>query len=181
MRRCRFTPLKKSHGSPWEYRAEPAPQAESNGPTGDLAGLLHVPHDFREKANARFGVAAFRRSTSPPCCVWTPSIPAAGAMCSSRTHPTAGEWRPANCRSRQVRAMPFSQRVEDATSVPMPCMPRHGVQGFKASKLHGFCCRAPHNLWVLLEEKRWLEHQIAAGTYASNYVPALIIRYTAPH
>jgi hypothetical protein len=45
----------------------------------------------------------------------------------------------------------------------------YGVKGLKAAKLHGFCCRATHNLWVLLEENMWLEQQIEAGTYAENY------------
>ncbi len=45
----------------------------------------------------------------------------------------------------------------------------YGVKGLKAKKLHGFCCRATHNLWVLLEENRWLEQQLTAGTYLQNY------------
>jgi 7-cyano-7-deazaguanine tRNA-ribosyltransferase len=50
-----------------------------------------------------------------------------------------------------------------------PACLAYGVKGLKASKLHGFCCRATHNLWVLVEENRWLEQQIVAGTYAENY------------
>ncbi len=50
-----------------------------------------------------------------------------------------------------------------------PACREHGTEGLKASKLHGFCCRATHNLWVLLEENRWLTKHISAGTYARNY------------
>jgi queuine/archaeosine tRNA-ribosyltransferase len=50
-----------------------------------------------------------------------------------------------------------------------PACRAYGIKGLKASKMHGFCCRATHNLWVLLEENIWLEQQIAAGTYIENY------------
>jgi tRNA-guanine family transglycosylase len=64
--------------------------------------------------------------------------------------PTAKEWKVLNrCRC--------------------PACREHGVEGIKASKLHGFCCRATHNLWVLLEENRWLAKHISAGTYQQNY------------
>lgn len=44
-----------------------------------------------------------------------------------------------------------------------------GVRGLKANGLGGFCNRATHNLWVLLEEARWLEKHLEANTYAANY------------
>jgi 7-cyano-7-deazaguanine tRNA-ribosyltransferase len=50
-----------------------------------------------------------------------------------------------------------------------PACKKFGSDGLKASKLHGFCCRATHNLWVLLDENRWLAKHIPAGTYARNY------------
>jgi queuine/archaeosine tRNA-ribosyltransferase len=50
-----------------------------------------------------------------------------------------------------------------------PACREHGVKGLRSNKLHGFCCRATHNLWVLLEENRWLAKHIPAGTYARNY------------
>ncbi|MGO9270183.1 MAG: hypothetical protein ACLQOO_08015 [Terriglobia bacterium] len=43
------------------------------------------------------------------------------------------------------------------------------ADGLQASKLHGFCCRATHNLWVVLEENRWLTKHIARGTYRRCY------------
>jgi 7-cyano-7-deazaguanine tRNA-ribosyltransferase len=45
-----------------------------------------------------------------------------------------------------------------------------GTRGLKAGKLHGFCCRATHNLWVLLDENKWLSKHIDRGTYATNYL-----------
>lgn len=50
-----------------------------------------------------------------------------------------------------------------------PACRAHGVDGLKANKLLGFCCRATHNLWVLLEEEKWLAKHITAGTYARRY------------
>jgi queuine/archaeosine tRNA-ribosyltransferase len=50
-----------------------------------------------------------------------------------------------------------------------PACQAHGIEGLQAGKLHGFCCRATHNLWNLLEENRWLNKHITAGTYARNY------------
>jgi hypothetical protein len=50
-----------------------------------------------------------------------------------------------------------------------PACRLNGLEGLKASKLHGFCCRASHNLWVLLAENRWLTKHISAGTYARSY------------
>jgi hypothetical protein len=43
------------------------------------------------------------------------------------------------------------------------------VDGLKASKLHGFCCRATHNLWVILGENQWLTRHIAKDTYQRYY------------
>ncbi|MDB5313439.1 MAG: hypothetical protein JWO38_7641 [Gemmataceae bacterium] len=39
----------------------------------------------------------------------------------------------------------------------------------KHPEQHGFCCRATHNLWVLLEEEKWLAKHIEKGSYARNY------------
>jgi 7-cyano-7-deazaguanine tRNA-ribosyltransferase len=50
-----------------------------------------------------------------------------------------------------------------------PACVKYGVDGLKAKKLHGFCSRATHNLWILLEENRWLQQHVGAGTYACQY------------
>jgi hypothetical protein len=38
-----------------------------------------------------------------------------------------------------------------------------------AKRLEGFCNRATHNLWVLLEEVRWVEDHLVSGTYKNHY------------
>jgi len=50
-----------------------------------------------------------------------------------------------------------------------PACTANGIEGLKANGLGGFCNRATHNLWVLLDEARWLEKHFRAKTYASNY------------
>jgi 7-cyano-7-deazaguanine tRNA-ribosyltransferase len=50
-----------------------------------------------------------------------------------------------------------------------PVCSLRGVRGLKATGLRGFCNRATHNLWVLLDEARWLEKHLRANTYADNY------------
>jgi 7-cyano-7-deazaguanine tRNA-ribosyltransferase len=50
-----------------------------------------------------------------------------------------------------------------------PACRRFGTAGLRANKLHGFRCRATHNLWILLEEGRWLGKHVPAATYARNY------------
>jgi 7-cyano-7-deazaguanine tRNA-ribosyltransferase len=50
-----------------------------------------------------------------------------------------------------------------------PACRAKGLRGLKADGLKGFCHRATHNLWVLLDEARWVNKHICAGTYASNY------------
>lgn len=44
-----------------------------------------------------------------------------------------------------------------------------GIRGIKADGLRGFCHRATHNLWVLLEEAAWARRHLAAGTYGKNF------------
>jgi len=44
-----------------------------------------------------------------------------------------------------------------------------GVQGLKGSGIEGFCNRACHNLWVLLEEATWIKEQLVAKRYSDLY------------
>jgi len=50
-----------------------------------------------------------------------------------------------------------------------PACKAHGVKGLKASGTAGFSNRATHNLWVLLDEARWIDKHQRAGTYEGNY------------
>jgi hypothetical protein len=50
-----------------------------------------------------------------------------------------------------------------------PACAKNGLKGLKLGGLVGFCNRATHNLWVLLDEERWLSKHLQAGTYETNY------------
>ena len=58
------------------------------------------------------------------------------------------------------RLLPAVERYDGANS---------GMQGLTASRMEGFCNRATHNLWVLLEEARWVEDRLASGNYREHY------------
>jgi 7-cyano-7-deazaguanine tRNA-ribosyltransferase len=48
---------------------------------------------------------------------------------------------------------------------PCPSCRQFGVEGLRSRGIQGFCNRATHNLWTLLDEARQIEAQLAAGTY----------------
>jgi hypothetical protein len=50
-----------------------------------------------------------------------------------------------------------------------PACQHEGIRGLKASGVRGFCNRSTHNLWTLLEEVKWIEQHLAAGTYREAY------------
>lgn len=50
-----------------------------------------------------------------------------------------------------------------------PACRRSGLAGLRARRIDGFCHRATHNLWTLLEEARQIEGRLAEGTYPSWY------------
>ena len=50
-----------------------------------------------------------------------------------------------------------------------PACQKYGLEGLKANLTYGFCNRATHNLWTLLEENRMIQENLEAGTYAEWY------------
>jgi 7-cyano-7-deazaguanine tRNA-ribosyltransferase len=50
-----------------------------------------------------------------------------------------------------------------------PACTQCGVKGLKDGGIEGFCNRACHNFWVLLEEAKWIKEQFAAKTYVDTY------------
>jgi 7-cyano-7-deazaguanine tRNA-ribosyltransferase len=60
---------------------------------------------------------------------------------------------------------PSWKEWQDLTHCGCPTCVKSGKEGLKANKLHGFCCRATHNLWVLLEENHWLAQHVSAENY----------------
>jgi 7-cyano-7-deazaguanine tRNA-ribosyltransferase len=64
---------------------------------------------------------------------------------------------------------PSSEEWEELRHCRCPACSTKGLRGLKASGLRGFCCRATHNLWVLLEEARWTDKHLRNETYVNNY------------
>jgi 7-cyano-7-deazaguanine tRNA-ribosyltransferase len=50
-----------------------------------------------------------------------------------------------------------------------PACKHFGVRGLKQGGIEGFCNRATHNLYVLLEEAKWLERQTLKGSYDRKF------------
>jgi 7-cyano-7-deazaguanine tRNA-ribosyltransferase len=80
--------------------------------------------------------------------------------CGERLVADLGNWR---------GRTPSTREWESLETCGCPACRVYGVNGLKATKLHGFCCRAAHNLWVLLEENVWLERHTVDGTYTESY------------
>ena len=54
-----------------------------------------------------------------------------------------------------------------------PACLRFSVKGLRVKGIEGFSNRACHNLWVLLEEAKWVKEQMAASEYARSYLERL--------
>ena len=50
-----------------------------------------------------------------------------------------------------------------------PACRTYGVPGLKSGGLEGFCNRATHNLYVLLDEAKWVTEKLDRGTYTSTF------------
>lgn len=50
-----------------------------------------------------------------------------------------------------------------------PACQQFCIQGLEISGIEGFCNRATHNLWTLLEEARQIEEHLGFGTYTNWY------------
>lgn len=64
---------------------------------------------------------------------------------------------------------PSNEEWDILKSCQCPACRKHGIEGLKANLIYGFCNRATHNLWVLLEENRRVQRKIDSNTYAGWY------------
>lgn len=139
--------------------------------TDVLAGLQHFRSVFDKKSLHVFGVGgtatlhimSLLGINSVDSSGWR-NRAARGIVqlpgCGERLVADLGNWRgrrPSNAEWKTLRAC------------PCPACQSYGPKGLKADKLHGFCCRATHNLWVLLEENIWLDQHVTGRTYADYY------------
>lgn len=50
-----------------------------------------------------------------------------------------------------------------------PACKKYGTEGLTFPKSPGFYNRATHNLWVLLQENKWIEQKLSEGNYWNSY------------
>lgn len=82
--------------------------------------------------------------------------------------PGKGERMVANLGSWRGR-VPEKEEWNLLENCQCPACQRFGTEGLRSRGLQGFCNRATHNLWVLLEEARQIEEHLKDGTYGLWY------------
>jgi hypothetical protein len=139
--------------------------------TDVLVGLRHMRQTFKGKHIHVFGVGG-TATLHLTALLGFDSVDSSGwrnrAARGIIQLPGSGERLVADLGNWRGRE-PSAQEWKALNRCKCPACREHGADGLTASKLRGFCCRATHNLWVLLEENRWLTKHIAAGTYTRNY------------
>ncbi|MYB92266.1 hypothetical protein F4054_11745 [Candidatus Poribacteria bacterium] len=64
---------------------------------------------------------------------------------------------------------PNPQELQKLENCQCPACIEHGLEGLKKNRTFGFCNRATHNLWTLLEENRMIQEHLKDGTYVEWY------------
>jgi 7-cyano-7-deazaguanine tRNA-ribosyltransferase len=134
-----------------------------------LTGLLHVRREFADKLLHVFGIggtatmhiAVLTGINSADSSGWRNraargiiQLPGSG----DRSVADLGKWR--------GRA-PSPLEWEKLEACRCPTCRSSGIAGIRAGGTEGFCNRATHNLWTLLEEVRLIEAHLSVGAY--NY------------
>ena len=139
--------------------------------TDVLKGLRHVRRTFAEKSIHVFGVGG-TATLHLTALIGFDSVDSSGwrnrAARGIVLFPGSGERLLADLGKWRGRE-PSEEEWAVLRRCRCPACRTHGVEGLKASKLLGFCCRATHNLWVLLAENDWLTKHVANGTYRRYY------------
>ena len=136
-----------------------------------LASLVHVRTVFAKKSIHVFGMggtatlhlAALMDMDSVDSSGWR-NRAARGIV----QLPGSGDRSVANLGSWRGRT-PSAEEWDRLASCPCPACLRFSLEGLKASGIEGFCCRATHNLWTLLDEARQIEEHLSAGSYTAWY------------
>ncbi len=65
--------------------------------------------------------------------------------------------------------VPNPQELKKLENCQCPACQEYGLEGLKKNRTFGFCNRATHNLWTLLEENRMIQEHLKDGTYVDWY------------
>lgn len=71
-----------------------------------------------------------------------------------------GNWKVREPNTRELKLLEECQ---------CPACQKYGLEGLKKNRTFGFCNRATHNLWILLEENRLIQEHLKNKTYVDWY------------
>lgn len=146
-----------------------APKALAYGTV--LENLLHVRSTFRSKEIHIFGIGG-TSTVHLAAQLGIDSVDSSGwrnrAARGIVQLPGSGDRMVTNLGKWRGRA-PSRKEWTRLQHCRCPACRAKGIRGLKANGLRGFCHRATHNLWVLLDEGRWVNEHMHAGTYSTNY------------
>jgi 7-cyano-7-deazaguanine tRNA-ribosyltransferase len=134
--------------------------------------LIHVRQEFRDKKLHIFGIggtitlhiAALLGINSVDSSGWRNraargivQLPGTG----DRIVADLGSWR---------GRKPTSIEWEKLSECQCPACKKYGLEGLKANLVQGFCNRATHNLWILIDEARLIQEHLVFGDYKNWYI-----------
>lgn len=82
--------------------------------------------------------------------------------------PGSGDRAVAELGKWKIRT-PSTEEWEQLSQCQCPVCKNYGIERLKLNKIEGFCNRATHNLWVLLNEAKLIEKHLSQGTYFGWY------------
>lgn len=136
-----------------------------------LDALLHLCEEFKEKKIHVFGIggtatlhiATLLRVNSVDSSGWR-NRAARGLI----QLPGTGERIVANLGSWRGRKL-LPDELEKLKKCQCPACKKYGLDGLTKNRVEGFCNRATHNLWILLEEVRMIEENFLSNNYKEWY------------
>lgn len=136
-----------------------------------LDALMHVRRAFADKEVHVFGIGG-TATLHLAALLGVDSVDSSGwrnrAARGIVQLPGSGDRMVAELGSWRGRML-SEQEWEALRACPCPACELYGLKGLAASRIEGFCNRATHNLWVLLEEARWIADHLESGTYRERY------------
>jgi 7-cyano-7-deazaguanine tRNA-ribosyltransferase len=122
-------------------------------------------HVFGIGGTATLHIAALLKVDSVDSCGWRNraargmiQLPGTG----ERTVAELGNWNGRSLSSDEMKKL-------KKCGCPVCKANDHDIHALQINGMEGFCNRATHNLWVLLEETRLIKHHLKKGTYKNWY------------
>ena len=136
-----------------------------------LDALVHVRQTFADKEVHVFGIGG-TATLHLAALLGVDSVDSSGwrnrAARGIVQLPGSGDRMVADLGSWRGRRLSSEER-ETLRECPCPACVLNGLEGLAVGRIEGFCNRATHNLWILLEEASWVEDRLASGSYVEHY------------